>query len=112
LRDKLGPGKIYFVHNKAPCYMDVVSGGDLCGFDELEVAAGKAPDMSHLDATICPFMERGVKKAGATTTNEIRKAVKRAWAKVTPAMCEKVSKKVCENMAQVIAKNGGNFYSE
>ena len=68
-----------------------------CGFDDLEMAAGKAPDMSHLDAGICPFIEREVEEAGATTSAEILAAVAAAWKKITPAMCEKISKRVRAN---------------
>ena len=48
------------------------------------MAAGKAPDMSHLDAGICPFMEREIESAGAQTADQIRAAVAAAWKKVTP----------------------------
>eukprot|EP00962_Isochrysis_galbana_P031030 scaffold10089_cov110-Isochrysis_galbana.AAC.10 len=30
----------------------------------MEVSAGKAPDMSHPDAGLCPFMERGEVEGG------------------------------------------------
>ena len=48
------------------------------GFDKIELAAGKAPDMSHLDAGVCPFMEKAVNEKGAETEQEIRAAVKKA----------------------------------
>ena len=71
--------------------MSCAAKGDKCGFDELEMAAGKAPDMSHLDAGVCPFMEREVEDAGAETADEIRAAVAAAWKKLTPEMCKKIS---------------------
>jgi len=53
-------------------------GGFDTGFDKIELAAGKAPDMSHLDAGVCPFMEKAVNEKGAETEQEIRAAVKKA----------------------------------
>ena len=66
------------------------------------MAAGKAPDTSHLDAGVCPFIEREVEEAGAQTADEIRAAVAAAWKKITPDMCQKISKRVRVNMKQVI----------
>ena len=40
--------------------------GGIC-FDELHMSAGKAPDMSHLDAGVCPFMEREVERWRVST---------------------------------------------
>ena len=74
------------------------------------MAAGKAPDMSQLDAGVCPYMEREVEAAGAKNQVEIRAAVKAAWAKLTDADCVKISKKVRSNMLKVIAQKGGNFF--
>jgi hypothetical protein len=111
-RKKLGKGKITYLHDKAPCYMGVVKSGDKCGFDALEVAAGKAPDMSHLDAGFCQFLERAVQADTAQSADEIRKAVAKAWKLVTPKMCQDVSKRVWNNMGEVIRLEGGNFYSE
>ena len=51
-------------------------------------------DTSHLDAGLCPFMEREVEAAGTETPAEIRAAVKKAFKKVTPELCEKISKRV------------------
>ena len=78
----------------------------------VDITAGKAPDMSHLDAAICPFMEREVEHAGAHTAEEIHAAVKAAWKRVTPEMCKRVARRVRDNMQKVIAKKGGNFFSE
>ena len=52
------PGPITSLHDKAPCYQSVVGEKAFCGFDDIELtlAAGKAPDMSHLDAGVCPLM--------------------------------------------------------
>ena len=75
-----------------------------------QMAAGKAPDMSQLDAGVCPYMEREVEAAGAKNQVEIRAAVKAAWAKLTDADCVKISKKVRSNMLKVIAQKGGNFF--
>ena len=97
-RRVLGKGKITFLHDKAPCYQSLIADqtktGESFGFDSIEMSAGKAPDMSHLDAGVCPFMEREVEQAGAQTAEDIRAAVKRAWAKITPAMCRAISARV------------------
>lgn len=55
-------------------------------------------------------MEREVEAAGAKTMDEIRKAVKAAWKKLTDADCVKISKQVRKNMKKVIAQKGGNFF--
>ena len=68
--------------------------------------------MSHLDAGVCPFLEREIEDAGAESTEEVRKVVKRAWNAVTPEMCVKISKRVRGNMQNVIQLRGGNFYHE
>ena len=52
------------------------------------------------------------KNKGATTADEIRKAVKAAWKKVTPKDCEKIAEHVYKNMGEVIRLMGGNFYTE
>tara|TARA_B100000513_G_scaffold149187_1_gene69559 strand:- start:33 stop:329 length:297 start_codon:yes stop_codon:yes gene_type:complete len=75
-RKKLGPGKISFLHDKARPYLPLVKDEELSNLFEggVQLAAGKAPDMSHvLDAGVCPFMEREVEKAGALTPNAICK---------------------------------------
>ena len=51
-RKLLRPGPIHLEHNKAPVYQCIVREGDLCGFDAITIAAGKAPDMSLLDAGV------------------------------------------------------------
>ena len=76
------------------------------------MSAGKAPDMSHHDAGVCPYMEREVENSGAQTAAEIRAAVAAAWKKITPEMCINISKRVRKNMAKVIELKGGNFYDE
>ena len=115
-RRKLGSGPIKFLHDRAPAYVGLVSAvekeGFDSGFDEIALAAGKAPDMSHCDAALCPFMEREVELAGAQTADEIRAAVRAAWKKVTPAMCVAISHRVRANMQKVINLKGGNFYDE
>ncbi|KAJ1634381.1 hypothetical protein T492DRAFT_836919 [Pavlovales sp. CCMP2436] len=108
-RKILSPGKISLLHDKAPLYQGIMNGSDLCGFNELDMAAGKSPDMSHFDAGLCPFMEREVELAGAQTPDEIREAVKCAWEKVTPVICEKVPKRVRRNMKEVIKLKGGQL---
>jgi len=69
------------------------------------MAAGKSPGhvaAAVLDAGVCPFMEREVEQAGATTPAEIRAAVKAAWKKITPAMCRAIAARVRRNMLKVI----------
>ena len=46
------------------------------------------------------------------TADQIRAAVAAAWKKVTPEVCQKISKRVRKNMLKVIELNGGNFYDE
>lgn len=113
-REKLGPGKISFLHDKARPYLPLLKDEELSNLFEggVQLAAGKAPDMSHLDTGVCPFMEREVEKEGALTPKEIRKVVKKAFKKITPDMCKKISKKVRKNMHEVIQRKGGNFYKE
>ena len=116
-RKVLGRGKISFLHDKATVFQTIAKDpgqlGEAPNFDGgLQLAAGKGPDMSHCDAGICPFMEREIEQAGATTAEEIRAVVKRAWKRVTPDMCEKISKRVRRNMQKVIDLKGGNFYDE
>ena len=57
----LGPGPIKFLHDKAPVYGPCTKDAELLKlFDGgLEMAAGKAPDMSHLDAAVQDHGERG-----------------------------------------------------
>ena len=86
-RKVLGPGPIRFLHDRAPAYQCVAKDKDVqAAFaGGVELAAGKAPDMSHLDAGVCKVMENAVEKAGAQTPDEIRKVVKEMWkAKITP----------------------------
>ena len=110
----LGPGKINIILDKAPAHQALVKDGSLAAlFDgKVELAAGKAPDMSQLDAGICPNVERFVENSGAVTVEEIRAAVKDAWKAITDEMVVKISKKVRQNMLKVIALKGGNFYHE
>ena len=71
-----------------------------------------APDISPLDSAICPFTERVVEVEGALTAEDIHKAVRKAWKKVTPEICKKACLRVRRNMKEVIRLNGGNFYIE
>ena len=113
-RKRLGDGPLRLLHDRAPCYTAFCSDGTL---EELfdggvEIAAGKAPDMSHLDAGVCPHMERAVNAQGAETEAEIDAAVNKVWKKITPEFCTRVSKRVRTNMDNVILLKGGNFYKE
>ena len=105
-----------FVHDRAPAYQSAVAdankSGDFYGFDDIELAAGKAPDMSQLDAGVCPHMERVVEASGAHTLDEIRAAVAAGWKEITPDVCERISMRVRRNMLKVIELKGGNFYDE
>ena len=79
----------------------------------VDIAAGKAPDMSHLDAGVCKTMEQAVSRAGALTADEIREVVHRVWeAKITPEYCVRISKHVRKSMLEVIERKGGNFYKD
>ena len=111
----LGPGPIRFLHDRAPPYRGVAKDNDVqAAFaGGVELAAGKAPDMSHLDAGVCKVMENAVEKEGAQTPDEIRKVVKKVWkAKITPDYCLKISKHIRKNMLEVVARKGGNFYKD
>ena len=110
----LGPGPIDVEFDKAGAHQALVADGDIekiFGGKGI-LAAGKAPDMSPLDAGACPFMEGAVEADGAETAQEIRKSVDKAWKKVDRSMCEKIMKRVRRNMRSVIALKGGNFYRD
>uniref|UniRef100_A0A7S0LJ65 Uncharacterized protein n=1 Tax=Coccolithus braarudii TaxID=221442 RepID=A0A7S0LJ65_9EUKA len=61
-RKIFGPGPITLLHDKASPMQGLMKNKDLPKmFDGgVFMAAGKAPDMSQLDAGVCPFMEREV----------------------------------------------------
>ena len=114
-RRVLGRGPIRFLHDRAPAYQGVAKDKAVqAAFDGgVEIAAGKAPDMSHLDAGVCKVMENAVEKEGAQTPDEIRKVVQKVWkAKITPEYCLKISKHIRKNMLAVVARKGGNFYKD
>ena len=73
------PMPIRFLHDRAPAYQGVAKDKAVQeAFDGgVEIAAGKAPDMSHLDAGVCKVMENAVEKEGAQTPDEIRKVVQK-----------------------------------
>ena len=109
------PMPIRFLHDRAPAYQGVAKDKAVQeAFDGgVEIAAGKAPDMSHLDAGVCKVMENAVEKEGAQTPDEIRKVVQKVWkAKITPDYCLKISKHIRKNMLAVVARKGGNFYKD
>ena len=110
----LGPGPIDFEFDKAGAHKALVADGDIEKIfgGKAYLAAGKAPDMSPLDAGACPYLERVVEQEGAQTKQEIRAAVKRAWKKVDKGVCEGIMKRVRRNMSNVIRLNGGNFYRD
>lgn len=110
----LGPGPIDVEFDKAGAHKALVADGDIEKIfgGKAYLAAGKAPDMSPLDAGACPYLERVVEQEGAQTKQEIRAAVKRAWKKVDKGVCEGIMKRVRRNMSNVIRLNGGNFYRD
>ena len=57
-------------------------------------------------------MERAVRYEGAETADEIRAAMKKHWAFITPEVCEAISIKVRSNMLRVIELKGGNTYKD
>ena len=61
--------------------------------------------MSHLDAGVCPCMEREVETAGALTPDDIREVVKMASKKIRLGMCKKISRKARTH--KVIQRKGG-----
>ena len=63
--------------------------------------------MSHLDAGVCPCMEREVETAGALTPDDIREVVKLAFKKTRPGMCKKISRKARKNTHAAIQRKGG-----
>ena len=114
-RKVLGPGPIKFLHDRAPAYQGVAKDEQLqAAFSGgVELVAGKAPDLSHLDAGVCKTMEQYVDRAGALTADEIRTAVQRCWEeKITPDYLTRISKHVRRNMLAVIERKGGNFYKD
>ena len=111
----LGPGPLRFLHDKAPAYQGVAKDEDVrkAFAGGVDVAAGKAPDMSHLDAGVCKTMENDVEREGAQSREEIREVVQKVWkAKITPAYCLRISKRVRKNMQEVVRRKGGNFYKD
>ena len=111
---KLGPGPIDVEFDRAAAHQSLKLDGS---FEEIFggkalMAAGKAPDMSPLDAGVCPFTERMVEAEAAQTVAEIDKAVGKAWKHVTPGVCEAIMKRVRRNMIKVIGQKGGNFFEE
>ena len=52
------------LHDKASCFKALVSDGMLNDTFKggVEMAAGKAPDMTQLDAAFCPFMWSGTSR--------------------------------------------------
>ena len=69
------------------------------------MAGGKCPDMRLLDAGACGEMEDAVEDGGATTPDEIRRAVKRAWnwkERITPDFCEATARAVWKNCGDVL----------
>lgn len=58
-------------------------------------------------------MENAVEREGAQTPDDIRKVVQEVWkAKITPAYCLRISKRVRKNMLEVVRRKGGNFYKD
>ena len=114
-RAKLGRGPIRFLHEQAPAYQGVAKDKQLqAAFaGGVEIAAGRAPDLSHLDAGVCKTMEQAVEREGASTADEIREVVQRTWnEKTTDEYCVRISKRVRKNMLEVIERKGGNFYQD
>ena len=110
----LGPGPLSIEIDRAAAHQALFNDGTLEEFFEAEavLAAGKAPDMSPLDAGVCPYMERMVEKAGAETAAEIRKAVTKAWSGLNAEICKRIMLRVRRNMQTVMRLKGGNFYRE
>ena len=114
-RKQLGRGPIKFLHDRASAYQAAAKDKRVrAAFDGgVDIAAGKAPDLSHLDAGVCKTMEQAVERDGALTPDEIREVVHRVWeAKITPEYCVRISKHVRKNMLKVIERKGGNFYKD
>ena len=61
---------------------------------------------SNQGFSMCKVIEESVEAGGAETADEIRAAVKKAWKKITPAFCERVSRRVFKNMGEVIRLKG------
>ena len=111
-RKVLGPGPIGFLHDRAPAYQAAAKDEHVrAAFaGGVELAAGKAPDMSHLDAGVCKLMENAVEKEGAQSANEIRAVVQNVWkAKITPAYCLKISKHIRKKHARGDCAQGRKF---
>jgi hypothetical protein len=76
----LGPGPIRFLHDRARAYQAAAKDEQVrAAFaGGVELAAGKAPDMSHLDAGVCKLMEMPLARTSRSTILRHRPPVTRS----------------------------------
>ena len=76
----LGPGPIRFLHDRARAYQAAAKDEQVrAAFaGGVELAAGKAPDMSHLDAGVCKLMEMPWARTSPSTILRHRPPVTRS----------------------------------
>jgi len=76
----LGPGPIRFLHDRARAYQAAAKDEQVrAAFaGGVELAAGKAPDMSHLDAGVCKLMEMPLARTSPSTILRHRPPVTRS----------------------------------
>ena len=97
---------------KSKASMDYLTSDSWCSFDEATLQSPTSPDFNMCDASIFPTLERQCNKENAKTEEEIDKAVRKVWDKLTLEECKKAALKVKSNMEKSVAINGGNYYHE
>ena len=109
----LGPGPLNLWLDRASCHRSATTKAELekLGFTVIDQPP-RSPECNMLDAFLFPSLERECNKRGATTHDEIRKAVKYIWKRVTPAECTKAQARVVANMKKIKEMDGGNMYHE
>ena len=85
----------------------------------VELYRGLAVRCSHLEGRSgppaefsAPWVPTGVSPLEGSDFAAIRAATNKAWERVTEGACRHVSNRVRRNMKKIIARQGGNWYSE
>ena len=75
--------------------------------------AGKIPDKNDFDVRVFSFMKRGIGAcSGALTEAELHVEAKKAWGKVTPAVCKAARARVLRKITKALEFKGGNWHGE
>jgi hypothetical protein len=110
---ELKKGPLYIMLDRASVHRSHITTAALeaAGFTVI-TQPPKSPDFNLLDAFVFPRMEKWCNEMGAITKDEIKKAVKDCYSRISKDMCAAAVRKVKANMAQAIKLKGGNFYDE